>query len=116
MSDKYLRYQSGKEGTEMVRHIILWKLKESYAEDEKRELLMKIKTGLEELKKEVSEIMDIRVHINGLDTSNADLMLESSFESAEKLAAYAIHPSHVKVAENLVKPFMEVRMCFDFEA
>lgn len=100
----------------MVRHIILWKLKEEYAEDEKKELLIKIKKGLEDLKSEVSEIKEIQVHINGLDTSNADLMLESSFETAEKLAAYVIHPSHVKVAENLVKPFVEVRMCLDFEA
>lgn len=99
----------------MVRHIILWKLKEEYAQVGKQERLIQIKQELEDLKNEISGIIDIKVHINGLNTSNADLMLESSFESAEKLAAYAIHPSHVRVAEELVKPFVEVRMCLDFE-
>lgn len=100
----------------MIKHIILWKLKEGYKEEEKRKILINIKTGLEALKSEIPGIVDIRVQIESLDTSNADLMLDSTFETTEFLSNYAVHPSHVRVAEDLVKPFVKLRMCLDFEA
>ena len=44
-----------------------------------------------------------------------DVMLDSTFESAEALKQYAIHPEHVAVADNNVRPYTAVRMCLDFE-
>ena len=50
----------------------------------------------------------------GLASSNADLMLDSSFEDEEALKAYAVHPEHVAVADEKVRPYTAVRSCLDF--
>ena len=100
----------------MVKHIILWTLKEM-SEDEKSKVKSDIKISLESLSGKIPGLLDIKVVIEGrLETSNADLMLDSSFESFEALKAYAIHPEHVKVADEKVRPFTASRSCLDFEA
>jgi len=99
----------------MVRHIILWKLKELPAE-EKESVKQAIKEGLEGLKGQVPGIVEIKVHTCGLETSNADVMLESSFTDFAALKGYSVHPKHVEVANTRVRPYTEVRMCLDFEA
>lgn len=100
----------------MVRHIILWQLKDELTDMEKQQVKVQIKEGLEALKDKVPGIIDIKVHIQGLETSNADLMLESSFVSQEALNGYSIHPEHVKVAGGVVRPNTKSRTCLDFEA
>lgn len=99
----------------MVRHIILWKVKEEFASN-KEEIKAGVKEGLESLQGKIPGLIDIKVHSNGLASSNADLMLESSFESEESLKGYAVHPEHVAVANGKVRPYMEIRLCLDFEA
>ena len=99
----------------MVKHVILWTLKDELSNDEKITVKKDIKDGLEALKGKVPGIVDIKVIINGLDSSNADLMLDSTFEDEEALKAYAVHPEHVKVADNKVRPFTKIRSCLDFE-
>lgn len=99
----------------MVKHVILWTLKDELSNDEKITVKKDIKDGLEALKGKVPGIVDIKVVINGLDSSNADLMLDSTFEDEEALKAYAVHPEHVKVADNKVRPFTKIRSCLDFE-
>ncbi len=100
----------------MVRHIILWTLKDELSAEEKAEAKKNIKAGLEGLKGKVPGIIEIKVHTEGLPSSNADLMLDSSFESEDALKSYAVHPEHVSVAENIVRPFSKTRTCLDFEA
>ena len=99
----------------MVKHIILWTLKEM-SEDEKSKVKSDIKIGLESLSGKIPGLLDIKVVTEGrLETSNADLMLDSSFESFEALKNYAVHPAHVKVADEKVRPFTASRSCLDFE-
>lgn len=100
----------------MVKHIILWTLKEEFSEEKKAEIKKNIKIGLEGLKGKIEGLAEIKVQTEGLATSNVDFMLDSSFESEEALAFYASHPLHVKVAEELVKPFASGRFCLDFKA
>lgn len=99
----------------MVKHIILWKIKEEYSKKEKEEIKAGVKEGLEALKGVVLGLSDIHVQIEALDTSNADIMLDSVFENEAALKTYAIHPAHVKVVNEKVRPFMEIRLCMDFE-
>ncbi|MCR5101420.1 MAG: Dabb family protein [Butyrivibrio sp.] len=99
----------------MIKHVILWTLKDELSSEEKEAVKKGIKEGLEGLKGKVPGIVDIKVNINGLDTSNADVMLDSSFESVEALKGYAVHPEHVAVAEGKVKPYTKIRSCLDFE-
>ena len=77
---------------------------------------MAIKRGLEGLKGQVPGLLDIHVQIDGrLDSSNADIMLDSTLESEAALKGYAVHPAHVAVANGVVRPNTELRTCLDFE-
>lgn len=99
----------------MVKHIILWTLKDTLSEEEKISVKASIKEGLESLKGVVPGLIDIKVQIDGrLASSNADLMLDCTLESEEALKGYAVHPAHVAVANIRVRPFTAVRSCLDF--
>ena len=98
----------------MTRHIILWTLKEM-PEAEKARVKAEIKAGLEGLAGQIPGLVSIRVETRRMPSSNADLMLDSSFESPAALAAYATHPAHVAVADGKVRPYTAVRSCLDFE-
>ena len=99
----------------MVKHVILWTLKDEYSAEEKADIKRGIKEGLEGLKGKVPGIVEIKVNIEGLASSNADLMLDSTFENEEALKNYAVHPEHVAVADSKVRPFTKLRSCLDYE-
>lgn len=99
----------------MVKHIILWKLKDELTDAQKAEVKAGIKAGLEGLTGQIPGLIDIKVNINSLPTSNVDVMLDSSFESFEALKAYSVNPKHVAVADGKVRPYTAVRSCLDFE-
>lgn len=99
----------------MVKHVIVWTLKDEYSAEEKENIKKGIKEGLEGLKGKVPGIVDIKVNINGLASSNADLMLDSTFETEEALKGYSVHPEHVAVANGKVRPYTAVRSCLDYE-
>ena len=99
----------------MVKHIILWTLKDELSAEEKEQVKRGIKEGLEGLAGKIPGMVDIKVNINGLASSNADLMLDSTFESEEALKGYAVHPEHVAVADGKVRPYTKIRSCLDFQ-
>ncbi len=98
----------------MVKHVILWKLKDDIAD--KASVKAGIKAGLEGLKGVVPGLVDIRVITDGLASSNADVMLDSTLADEAALKAYAVHPAHVAVADSKVRPYTQLRVCLDFEA
>ncbi|MDO4334043.1 MAG: Dabb family protein [Eubacteriales bacterium] len=100
----------------MVKHIILWQLKDEFSEEEKKAIKADVKEGLESLSGKIPGLLDIRVQIEGLASSNADMMLDSSFADEASLKGYAVHPEHVKVADSKVRPFTKSRSCLDFVA
>ena len=100
----------------MVKHVILWVLREELSVEEKTKIKAGIKEGLEGLKGKIPGLIDIKVNTNGLASSSADLMLDSSFENEDALKAYAVHPEHVKVADSKVRPYTQLRTCLDYEA
>lgn len=100
----------------MVRHIILWKLRDELTAEEKQTIKQGIKEGLESLLGKVPGLVEIKVNIDGrLDSSNADVMLDSVLESPEALKVYAQHPEHVAVADGKVRPYTALRTCLDYE-
>lgn len=99
----------------MVKHIILWTLKEM-PEAERDSVKAEIKSGLEGLKEKIPGLLEIKVVTEGrLESSTADLMLDSTFESFNALKGYSKHPEHVKIADEKVRPFTASRICLDFE-
>ena len=99
----------------MVKHIILWQLKDELTKEQISEVKAGIKSGLEGLKGEIPGLIDITVVTDGLASSNADVMLDSTFESEEALKGYAVHPKHVAVADGKVRPYTVSRVCMDYE-
>ena len=100
----------------MVKHVILWTLKDEFSAEEKENIKKGIKEGLEGLKGKIPGLLEIKVNAYGrLDSSNADLMLDSTFENAESLKGYSVHPDHVEVANTKVRPYTATRACLDYE-
>ena len=99
----------------MVKHIILWQLKDELSDAEKAQVKAEAKAGLESLVGKIPGLVDIKVNINALPTSNADMMLDTTFETAEALKGYSTHPEHVAVASTKVRPYYKNRVCLDFE-
>ena len=99
----------------MVKHVILWTLKEEYSDAQKAEIKAGIKEGLEGLKDRIPGLLEIKVNTEPLASSNCDLMLDSSFENEDALKTYATHPEHVAVANGKVRPHTASRVCMDYE-
>lgn len=99
----------------MVKHVILWNLKDEFSAQEKESIKQGMKEGLEGLKGQVPGLVEIKVNINPLPSSNAEVMLDSTLESEEALKGYAVHPAHVAVAESKVRPYTKSRVCMDYE-
>ena len=99
----------------MIKHIILWTIDEKFSADEKHEIMTNAKRELESLKGKVPGLTQIKLQIEKLPSSNADMMLDSTLESEDALKGYQVHPEHVRVANNFVRPFTSQRLCLDFE-
>lgn len=97
----------------MVKHIILWKLKESLTEEEKSAARAEAKRRLEALNGQIDGLISLKVVTERLSSSNADMMLDSEFESEEALAGYQVNPKHVEAA-TYVRSVVEARLCLDF--
>lgn len=86
----------------MMKHIVCWKFQESAAGHSKEENLREAKRRLDALPAVIPEIRTFEVGIDEgrTDLSN-DMVLVSTFDDAEALKRYQVHPEHVKVAEYL---------------
>ena len=99
----------------MVKHVILWQLKDELSAEEKVQVKQGIKEGLEGLKGQIPGLTEIHVQTEGLSSSNVDVMLDSTFENEDALKNYAVHPAHVEVADTKVRPYTKSRACLDYE-
>jgi len=99
----------------MIKHVILWQLKEEVQGEEKKAVMAGIKNGLEGLAGQIPGLIDIKVQTECLASSNADVMLDSTFVDETALKTYASHPAHVNVADTKVRPYTKTRVCMDYE-
>ncbi|WMJ23235.1 Dabb family protein [Paludicola sp. MB14-C6] len=97
----------------MIRHIVMWDFKDELTHQDKLEAAQKMKDSLEKLKDEVSGVIELEVIIQSLATSNADLMLYSSFESEKHLEIYQNHPKH-RLAGQFISSVTVNRRCVDY--
>ncbi len=82
----------------MIKHIVMWRLKDYANGASKEENAKKLKSSLESIKDEINEIKHIEVGID-INRSDAafDVVLYSEFDSVEDLQAYQNHPEHMKI-------------------
>jgi quinol monooxygenase YgiN len=98
----------------MIKHIVMWRLKESGADGARKENAKKLKAILESLREKIVEIKRLEVGINFAESeSSADVVLYSEFASKETLDAYQKHPEHLKVVE-FVKQVSAERRVVDY--
>ena len=97
----------------MVKHVILWKLKDEITECTKEEAIAKIKRDLEALNGQIEGLVSLKVIVPDHTSSNADIMLDSTLESEEALKGYQVHPAHVAAAA-FVRANTELRLCADY--
>ena len=97
----------------MVRHIVIWNHADGLSETERGENAKKLKAELENLKNLIGGIVDIKVYSDALPSSNRAILLDVLFENPEALAAYTIHPEHVRAGQ-FVRAVTKDRACMDF--
>lgn len=85
----------------MIRHIVMWKLRGDTAEAQ-RNARERVKTAFEGLRGRIPGMSRIEI---GFDESAVDyacdVVLFSEFESRKALAAYGVHPEHLRVRDAL---------------
>ncbi len=72
----------------MVKHIILWKLREDMEKTEIPAVKSAAKAALEGLFGKIDGLCEIRLKTEGLPSSNADMMLITVFKDEESLKGY----------------------------
>lgn len=99
----------------MVRHLVAWNYAEGFTEEENKKNAEIMKRELENLKNLIDGIVSIQLYTKPLGTSDADLLLDSVFVNEEALKAYIVHPEHVRVGTDYVKPIVRNRRCIDMD-
>ena len=99
----------------MIRHVVMWKFKESAEGKTKAENMEWVREHLYALLPIIPEIrrMEIGFDLTGSDMS-MDLILLTEFESMDALKYYANHPEHLKVS-TYVRKVIETRVVLDCE-
>ncbi len=86
----------------MIRHIIMFKLKDFGSQEIKNQKLKELKKMIDELGSHIREIKSIEAGINFSSRDVAyDLVLVSEFHSEDDLKVYTAHPDHQKVVDFL---------------
>ena len=99
----------------MIKHIVMWKVKDNVEGRTKLESAKLVKERIEGLKKDIKEIVNIEVGINIVEAEQAyDLVLNSEFENLEDLDIYQKHAAHVEVVK-FVGQFLESRVVIDYQ-
>jgi hypothetical protein len=99
----------------MLKHVVMWRLKESAEGRTKAENAVYVKEMLDLLPYRIKEIKNLEVGINVFHTpSSYDLILMVDFANVLDLQAYQANPEHVKVADYVLR-VRETRAVVDYE-
>ena len=79
----------------MVKHIVLFKLKETLSQEEKLKVMNDFKAAIEALPAKIGFIRHIFVGLNANSAEKWDICLDSEFDTLADVNAYAVHPDHV---------------------
>ncbi|HET8864146.1 MAG TPA: Dabb family protein [Gracilimonas sp.] len=100
----------------MIKHVVMWKLKDVAEGKTKAENAETIKKLLEDLPKKIEELKKAEVGINvleGEEDAICDVVLTVSCESQDDLQTYAAHPDHQKVV-SYIKKVVDERRVVDY--
>ncbi|WP_010249886.1 Dabb family protein [Myroides injenensis] len=95
----------------MIRHIVMWRLKDENKEANKIE----IKKRLLSLEGKIAELKSIAVEFNlpEISETNYDVILLTEFNNSQDLDIYANHPLHLEVV-SFIKSVVSDRVAIDY--
>ena len=99
----------------MIRHIVMFKMKQEFSPAEKVAALHLLYKELVVLGTKIPEILEWQIGINiHVDNASAyDILLNSTFNSMEDLAVYQAHPDH-QAFITFNKDFSESKAVLDY--
>lgn len=99
----------------MIKHIVMWKLKEQAEGADRQANAQEMKRRLDACANIVPGILQFEVALAqpGLEATY-DVVLVSAFENKEALEAYASHPTHQALMP-FFKAVRDERQCMDYE-
>jgi hypothetical protein len=85
----------------MIRHIVMWNLRGDTPE-EKRANVERLCASFHSLRGRIPGLLHLEIGVDesGVDYA-CDVVLFSEFESQAALDAYAVHPEHLRVKQEL---------------
>lgn len=98
----------------MVKHIVLFKLKEDVPVGEKLAVMTRFKEAIEALPAKIDVIRKIEVGLNINQAETWNIALYSEFDTLDDVKYYAVHPDHLAVGK-LLAEVKESRACVDYE-
>lgn len=98
----------------MIKHIVLFKLRDDVEESTKATRLPSIKQQFLALQGIIPSLRSIEIGLNCNPKEKFDLALVATFDDLAGLSAYATDPRHVAVAKQ-VGEMLDVRACTDYE-
>lgn len=99
----------------MIKHIVMWKLKEEAEGGTAAENALKMKTMLEALQGRIDVLRKIEVGIEVFASApECDVILYSEFDSRADLDAYQVHPEH-QACVAFIRNVVAERRVVDYE-
>jgi valyl-tRNA synthetase len=98
----------------MVRHIVLFKLREDVPDAEKIRAMKGFKAAIEALPATISVIRKIEVGLNINPEEKWNIALNAEFDTLEDVRYYSKHPNHIAAGKILAET-KESRACVDYE-
>lgn len=99
----------------MVKHLVLFKLKDEIPVAQKEAVMQSFKQAIEALPAKIPVIRKIEVGLNMNPGETWNIALYSEFDTLDDVKYYAAHPDHV-AAGKLLAEVKESRACVDYEA
>lgn len=98
----------------MVKHIVMWKLKQSAHGNDKTTNAKLIKEKLESLNGKIEGLLKAEVGIDFLGGGNFDIVLYSELVDSNALDSYQQHPLHQAILP-FIREAVEDRKAVDFK-
>lgn len=85
----------------MIKHIVMWRVRGETTAD-RSAAARTVQRAFESLRGRIPglRMLEVGIDVSGTDYA-CDVVLYSEFDSEDALAAYAVHPEHTRVREEL---------------
>lgn len=98
----------------MIKHIVMWKLKDTAHGNDKTTNAQLVKEKLEALEGKIEGLVSIEAGVDVLGKGNYDIVLNSVVKDMEALDFYQNHPLHQAILP-FIREAVEMRCAVDYE-